>query len=362
MLKLNKSLICNKYLISRPYLSQKKSHIFIFDYEHQMNKIGIDSNCLGPLNLKPHQILQWASDNGAEGVHFSAFSDQQREELSIKYLHELGKLARDLNLYIEWGCGNHIPFNVLNWTPRDLLPVNMRAAGEAIAVGTRILRSCSDEMVRAKLSNPTTRKLMKATVAELRRMIPMLRDNGIVLAIETNFEFTTFELLKIFDKCGVEPGDCLGICLDTRNLLTTLEDPILATARIAPWVVATHINDGGLVFSKEGLATFPSSLGSGVINLRRIVATLKMQKQDINFSIRSHGESFLLPIHEPWYISQFKDLTIEEYNNLMLLETCAEEKLEARELVFTSDDDWTAICEARTRSDLTKLKEIVASC
>jgi len=323
-----------------------------------MSKTGIDSHSLYALNLRPHEVLQWAHRNGAEGVHFSILPDTQRDELSVAYLHDLGQMARDMGLYIEWGGGKHIPFNIGDWSAEDLMPVNMKVAGEALAIGTNIIRSCSDGMMRANPLNPATATLLKATVSELTRMIPMLRDNGVVLAIETNFEFTTHELLKIFRMCEVEPGDCLGICLDTMNLLTMLENPVQASERIMPWVVCTHIKDGGLVFDKNGMTAFPSSLGSGIIDLEKIAAMIDEQKPEVNLSVSSHGGSYLLPIHEPWYIDQFPNLTISEYNNLMLLEDIAELRMEEGILSITSAEEWASVCEARVAGDLRLLKQI----
>lgn len=323
-----------------------------------MSKTGIDSHSLYPLNLMPHEVLLWANRNGAGGVHFSVLPEPQKDGLTVAYLHDLGQMARDMDLYIEWGGGKHIPFNTGDWSTEDLMPLNMKAAGEAVALGTNIIRSCSDGMVRANQSNPPTGTLLKATVSELKRMMPMLRDNGVVLAIETNFEFTTHELLKIFKMCEVEPGDCLGICLDTMNLLTMLENPVEAVERVLPWLVCTHIKDGGLVFDKKGMTAFPSPLGSGIIDMEAIVAMIIDQKPEVNLSVRSQGGSYLLPVHEPWYIDQFPDLTICEYNNLMLLEDMAEKRMEEGILSITGIEDWAGICAGRTVGDLKKLRAI----
>lgn len=327
-----------------------------------MSKIGIANYSLHPLNLMPHQVLQWAHDNGAGGVLFSDVTEKVRGRLNISYLHDLGEMARDLDMYIEWGNAQHIPFNLSDWSKVDLMPVNMKAVGEAVAAGAKIVRSCSEGMLRANPSNLATAQLMKSTIAEIKRMIPMLRDNGVTLAIETHFEFTTFELLKIFDRCNIGPGDCIGICLDTMNLLTMLENPVQAAERLMPWVVCTHIKDGGLVFDKDGMTAFPSPLGSGIIELEKIAGMLLDQKRGINLSIEGHGGSYLLPVHEQWYIGQFPDLTISEYNNLMLLEDKAEELMMSGMLFITTEEEWVSVCEARTRSDLKKLQEILQKC
>lgn len=325
-------------------------------------RTGIANYSLHPLGLRPHEILQWAGDNGADGVLFSDLHNKERDELSVSYLRDLGQMARDLGLYIEWGNAKHIPFNFHDWSPADILPANLKAAAEANAIGTSIIRTCSEGMLRANPANPSTSVLLKATVKEMKRMMPMLNDYSVVLAIETHFEFTSFELLRILEMCDAQPGGCIGICLDTMNLLTMLENPVQAAARLMPWVVCTHIKDGGLVFNSEGLTAFPSALGTGIIDIESIIRLIINEKRNINLSVEGHGGSHLLPIHEPWYINQFPDLTISEYNNLMLLEDRAEQLIETGRLVMTSEAEWISVCEARTRSDLKKLKEIHQRC
>ncbi|MBM3420731.1 MAG: sugar phosphate isomerase/epimerase, partial [Bacteroidetes bacterium] len=250
-----------------------------------MIRTGIANYSLHPLKLKPHEVLQWAHDAGAEGVLFSDLPHTDREAMTISYLHDLGQMARDLDMYIEWGNGHHIPFNMSNWSPVDILPLNLKVAGEARAIGTRVIRTCSEGMLRANPLNPHTPELIKAVVASLKRMMPILADNGVVLAIETHFEFTSFELLRIFEMCKASPGGSLGICLDTMNLLTMLEDPVKASQRLMPWVVCTHIKDGGLVFDSHGLTAFPATIGSGIIDIGRIISLIAAQGRDINLSV-----------------------------------------------------------------------------
>jgi hypothetical protein len=72
----------------------------------------------------------------------------------------------------------------------------------------------------------SVRDTLRETARALRDQKALLTDFGVVLAIELHFEFTTFELLRLFEMCGARPGEYLGVCLDTMNLLTMLEDPV----------------------------------------------------------------------------------------------------------------------------------------
>ncbi|MBM3296745.1 MAG: sugar phosphate isomerase/epimerase, partial [Candidatus Aminicenantes bacterium] len=198
-------------------------------------RVGIDSYCLQPLGLSHFQVLEWAARNGARGVQFSEGWPEERGDPDPSLLDDLAAQARDMRLYLEWGGGQHIPFDLAKNTPKDILASNRRAAEQARRLGAVTVRSCSGGLMRWKEENPPTEAYLRETARALREQEDMLRDNGVVLALETHFEFTTFELLRLFEMCGAAPGGCFGICLDTMNLLTMLEDPLSAAARVRDW-------------------------------------------------------------------------------------------------------------------------------
>jgi sugar phosphate isomerase/epimerase len=205
---------------------------------------------------------------------------------------------------------------------------------------------------------PDTMVFLKSAALELKKQAQMFRDNGVILAIETHFEFTTFELLRLFDMCETEPDDYLGICLDTMNLLTMLEDPLAATERVLPWVVSTHIKDGGIVAGEEGITTFPAQICRGIIDFETIIRRLQSLDKKIHLSVENHGGSFFLPVNETWFIERFPDLPVIEYNNLLDLADTTSEKMKAGDLKITERIDWPMVCEERTKDDIRNLKII----
>jgi sugar phosphate isomerase/epimerase len=321
-------------------------------------KAGFDNYCLYPLNLLPHEFLKWAKANDAEGVAFSGFSDALREKFSTSYLHDVRQMSGDLGLYIEWGNGQHVPMDLTSFAQKEIYQSNRKAVSEANALGTNIIRSCSGGLMRWKKDAPDTEIILRKTANELKKQAQMFRDNGVILAIETHFEFTTFELLRLFEMCETEPGDYLGICLDTMNLLTMLEDPQAATERILPWVVSTHIKDGGILSGENGITTFPAPFGKGIINFESIIEMLLSLKKEIYLSVENHGGSFFLPVNEKWFIDRFPDLSVSEYNKLLELAELTSDKIKNGNLKITERDNWPSICEERTRNDIRNLKNI----
>jgi sugar phosphate isomerase/epimerase len=321
--------------------------------------IGIDNYCLFPLNLSPLETLEWAKDKGAEGVQFSGLNPEGEHRVDDVYLKDLAAYAEENDLYLEWGRGQHIPFDMETWERKDIAAINRKAADQAAILGTRIIRSCSGGLMRWSEKSPVTETLLQEMAKSLRAQRQVLRDNNVILAIETHFEFTTHELLRLFDRCEVEPGDYLGICLDTMNLLTMLEDPLEATRRILPWVVSTHIKDGGVLLNKDGLVTFPAEIGKGVIALHKIYELITHVSHDVNLSIEDHGGSFFLPIFDPLFLSKFPDLTTEEFARLMRMALQANGKMDKGELTITKREDWPQICEHRIKRDIHSLRQLL---
>jgi sugar phosphate isomerase/epimerase len=323
-------------------------------------KVGIDNYGLFPLGLDTFQVLEWARTNGADGVQFSGLTPEESRVLDPVKLKDIAQFASANNLYLEWGGGQHIPLDIQTWTKRDIFKVNKKAAQDAEILGTRIVRSCSGGLMRWNPDNPKTDALLEESALALRSQKQMLKDRNVILAIETHFEFTTFELLRLFEMCDAEPEDYLGICLDTMNLLTMLEEPVSATERILPWVVSTHIKDGGLILESDDLISFPAEIGKGVIGLKQIIGLLGSLPHPVNLSIEDHGGSFGLPVSDPQFRAEFPDLSNDEFGRLLDLADLTKEKMEGEDLAIVEREQWPGICEERLKRDLSALNKLVS--
>jgi sugar phosphate isomerase/epimerase len=299
--------------------------------------------------------MRWAAAHGADGVSFSGLSTEWQATLDGPALADLKALADAHDLYLEWGGAGHIPRDMTSWARRDLLEVNRRAAREAAALGTRIVRSCSGGLMRWDDQAPATEVLLRETADTLRAQASMLRDYNVVLAIETHFEFTSFELVRLFEMCEAEPGGYLGICLDTMNLLTMIEHPVRATERLLPWVVSTHMKDGGVLMGHDGLTTFPVPIGEGIIDLGAIIQRLDTLAWPVTLSVEDHGGSFLLPIHDAVFLSRFPDLSGQELTGVVHLSEMTAGLPHCRPVERSA---WPGICESRVAYDVGRLRSL----
>jgi sugar phosphate isomerase/epimerase len=325
-------------------------------------RVGIDSYSIAPLELSPFETLEWTKKQGGEGVQFSEVHLKEGQRLEdIGFLKDLARSAKDQELYLEWGGGQHMPYDTTLWKPRDLLPINRRAAKQAEALGAGIIRSCSGGLMRWTDEAPPTEVLLRETARALKAQMPMLSDHGVVLALELHFEFTTFELLRLFEMCGATPGGCLGICLDTMNLLTMLEDPLSGTARILPWVVSTHVKDGGLLTDEKGLVSFTAEAGTGLIDIEGILSLLSSLNRTVHLSIEDHGGTFPLPIFDGLFLSRFPDLTAGELSLLVKTAGEGQRRMEAGTLSPLDRAAWPDRCALRVARGIENVKRIAAN-
>ncbi len=322
-------------------------------------RIGIDSYSLSPLELSPFEVLDWVAERGGDGVQFTELHLDSGGTFDGGFLRDLAQRADTHGLYLEWAGGEHIPFDTVTWQRKDLTPINATVVKQAAAVGATIVRSCSGGLMRWRDDSPPTEVLLRETAAALKAQAPIFRDHGVVLAIELHFEFTTFELIRLFDMCGAEPGGWLGICLDTMNPLTMLEDPVSAVDRILPWVVAVHAKDGALRLHDRGLASFPVECGVGFVDFERIFRRLAQLDRTINLSLEDHGGSFDLPIFDASFLSRFPDLTVHELAKLLRFACLGERRLDAGELSITERSAWADFCEKRVERGLKALQNVV---
>jgi len=321
-------------------------------------KIGIDNYGLHPLGLPPLETLQWAEKNHAQGVQFSGFSPDDATEIDSPYLKKLAHYASENDLYIEWGGAQHIPFDMESWERKDIYSINKKAVQEASVLGTHVVRSCSGGLMRWDQKNPDTEFLLDSTAEALKEQRSLCEDFEVTLAVETHFEFTTFELIRLFEMCDANPGGYLGICLDTMNLLTMLEEPVRAAERILPWVVATHIKDGGITLSQEGLVSFPCEIGKGTVDLKKIISLLSSLSHPVHLSIEDHGGSFILPVYDKAFMKGFPDVTLNEFIELMRLVERTERRMDNKELGIVGREKWPELCEQRMINDVKALIEI----
>jgi 3-oxoisoapionate decarboxylase len=105
----------------------------------------------------------------------------------------------------------------------------------------------------------------------------MAGDQGVKLADENHFDFTTEEYLGLFQAVG---SPHFGMCFDTGNCLRNGDDPVESAKKLGRWILATHTKDVSPLYGwnpKDWMFFACTPVGKGIINFPGIVAELEGQ-------------------------------------------------------------------------------------
>jgi sugar phosphate isomerase/epimerase len=105
----------------------------------------------------------------------------------------------------------------------------------------------------------------------LRLAEPIAARHKIRLAVENHKDWRIDEMLGWLKRLSSEH---VGVCLDTGNSIALLEEPHEVVEAYAPWTFTTHFKDMGVAEYEEGFLLSEVPLGSGYIDLKRVVDTV----------------------------------------------------------------------------------------
>jgi sugar phosphate isomerase/epimerase len=111
---------------------------------------------------------------------------------------------------------------------------------------------------------------------------PIVDRHGVRLAVENHKDWRADELVAMLKKLG---SDHVGICLDTGNSMSLLEDPMDVVEALTPLAITTHFKDMGVEEYDRGFRIAEVPLGAGVLDLPRIVRTLRAAHPEIPFNL-----------------------------------------------------------------------------
>lgn len=111
---------------------------------------------------------------------------------------------------------------------------------------------------------------------------PLAEKHRIGLAVENHKDWRIDELLGMLKRLDSE---YVGVCLDTGNSMALLEDPHEVADAYAPWTFTTHLKDMGLAEYDDGFLLAEVPLGKGMLDVPRIVSTLRKARPEVRFNL-----------------------------------------------------------------------------
>src|SRR5262249_26977588 len=126
------------------------------------------------------------------------------------------------------------------------------------------------------------RRFAAASYESLGLAEPVVTRAGLRLAVENHKDWRTDEQLALLKKLG---SRSVGVNVDTGNNIALLEDPHEVVAALAPLAFSTHIKDMGVREYDDGFLLAEVPLGTGFLDLKRIVQTLRKARPEVNLNL-----------------------------------------------------------------------------
>jgi sugar phosphate isomerase/epimerase len=113
---------------------------------------------------------------------------------------------------------------------------------------------------------------------------PILRKRKMKIAIENHKDLRSEDLLQLIDRIQSE---YVGVCVDLGNNYALMEDPVDIARAFSKFAYSCHIKDHILQSYDKGFLLFDAKLGTGVVNLRQAVSTLRQAQPNLKFSLET---------------------------------------------------------------------------
>ncbi|KAA9355029.1 sugar phosphate isomerase/epimerase family protein [Larkinella humicola] len=131
-------------------------------------------------------------------------------------------------------------------------------------------------------SNEEWQALKKNALVSLQLSEPVLRKHKVKLAVENHKDWRADELVAILKQIDSE---WVGVTLDFGNSIALLEEPMEVVQTLAPYVFTTHVKDMGVAEYADGFLLSEVPLGSGMLDLQKMVAICKKHNPAVTFNL-----------------------------------------------------------------------------
>ena len=192
--------------------------------------------------------------------------------------------AKNFIQYVQFG--DNLPLHLFDIADQRLIKKKADQSGIKVEVGTRglTLKNIQQYIIIASLfQSPFLRMVIddgdytpteNEVIAIIKKVLPLLKEKNIILAIENHDRFTAASLRKII--LDTDPK-LVGICLDTANSIGAGEGINEVLNILTPYTVNLHIKDIHIkrVSHKMGFTVEGTAAGDGMLNIAAIIHKLQ---------------------------------------------------------------------------------------
>ncbi len=216
------------------------------------------------------------------------------------YSAQLRRKAEEHGMFLE-GCAE---------LPRDKGDLDRfdAEARTAAATGARLLRAVMMPGRRYEQfrSAEEFRESARRGLQSLQLAEPVAARHRMPLAVENHKDHRIPERLDVLKRLSSE---YVGMCVDTGNSFTLLEDPMEVVEAYASWALSVHLKDQAVREYEDGFLFADVPLGEGFLDLKKMVQVLRQARPECRFSLELITRDPLkVPCLTPEYWATFAEV------------------------------------------------------
>ena len=214
------------------------------------------------------EFLEYCAALGAGGVQVELSSFEP------DYVKKVRERVEKLGMYLE----------IITELPKADTAAFERTIVAAKEAGAICVRSAclSGRRYEAFSSLDEWNRFVSDSNTKIARAVSILEKHRVTMGIENHKDWTTDEMVALMKQYSSE---YFGVCLDTGNNISLLDDPMDVVERLAPYAVSTHIKDMEVREYPEGFLLSEVPLGEGMLDMMRIVAAIARSRPRIRFTL-----------------------------------------------------------------------------
>jgi 3-oxoisoapionate decarboxylase len=242
--------------------------------------------------LEVDRLMELAARVGAAGAHGGM------TRIDVDWARATRRMKEELGMYVE----------IQTFLPREDPAVFEHAVKVAREAGASSLRVVC--LLGRRYEMFESLQHWKTAVEGFHRQIavavPIVEKHRMPLGIENHKDWRVDQQVALLKQYSSE---YLGVTLDTGNNLTVLDDPTETVEKLAPYTFNVHLKDMAVEESEDGFRLSEVPLGEGMLDMKRIVDTIRRARPDVQFSLEMITRDPLeVPCLTDRYWSTFDDV------------------------------------------------------
>jgi sugar phosphate isomerase/epimerase len=224
-----------------------------------------------PSRLLPvDRLMAIAASVGAAGAHGGM------TPIDVDWARKVRRMKDELDMYVE----------IQTFLPRDgedpaVFEHAVKVAKEAGASSLRVvcLLGRRYEMFDTPADWDAAVEVFHRQVATA---VPIVETHRMRLGIENHKDWRVDQQVELLRQYSSE---YVGVTLDTGNNLSVLDDPMETVEKLAPYTFNVHFKDMALQETETGFLMSEVPLGEGLLDLTRMVDTIRRARPEVDFSL-----------------------------------------------------------------------------